>query len=344
MLLILASVANAAEFEPSLLAQVWATAYDQDEEAQSDPAGYGDPEDDPGFKVRRARVGMDVTDDSGKLSAGVEVGYSAGSDALVSYNGGVGLNEARVSVQAHELVGIDAGLIKVPVGRENLTSSRQLAFQERTVHSNHLMPFREVGALADFQSNGLRVRAGAFNGNGSLRGDDDPGLLTVARAEYTLGDGDAYQTFGTVEGLTLGIAGDFAYNGELATTSMLYGGDLIVRLNGLTATAEFHQAVITPRNSDVDAPGVLASTTRRGGHAQLGYTLQDTWEPMARFEVFDEDTSESNNGDLAHGTLGVTAHLMDDHLRVGGGYVMRMETGGRSISNDTARFWSQVSF
>ena len=344
MLLLMLSSADAAEFDPSLLAQVWATVYDQDTEDQSDPAGYGDPEDDPGFKVRRARVGMDVTDDSGKLGAGVEVGYSAGSDAIVSYNGGIGLDEARVSVQAHELLGVDAGLVKVPVGRENLSSSRELAFQERTVHSNHLLPYREVGVLADFATSGLRVRAGAFNGNGSLRGDDDPGLLAAARAEYTLGEGDPYRTFGTVDGLTLGVAGDFAMNRELATTTLLYGGDVVLRVKGLTAQVEFHQAVLSASNTQVDAPGVLADTTRRGGSAQVGYTLKDTWEPVARFEVFDEDTSELNNGDLAHGTFGLTAHLVDDHLRLGGGYVMRMETGGRSLPNDTVRLWSQVSF
>lgn len=344
MLLMLLSTAQAAEFEPSLLTQVWATVYDQDESAQSDPAGYGDPEDDPGFKVRRARIGMEVTDDTGKLSAGVEVGYSAGSDALVSYNGGIGLNEARVSVQAHENVAIDAGLVKVPVGRENLTSSRALPFQERTVGSNHLMPYREVGALADLGVSGLRVRAGAFNGNGSLRGDDDPGLLAVARLEYTLGEGNPYQTYGSVDGFTLGVAGDFVYNPELATTTMVYGGDMIVRIKGLTGIVEYHQARISPTNSDIDAPGVLSDTTRSGGYVQLGYTLKDTWEPVVRMEVFDEDAAESNNGDLAHGTVGVTAHLLEDQFKVGGGYVMRMETGGRSVSNDTVRLWSQVSF
>ncbi|HJN73302.1 MAG TPA: porin [Myxococcota bacterium] len=344
MLLLLLSSADAAETRPTVLAQVWATAYDQDETAQSDPAGYGDPEDDPGFKVRRARVGMDVVDDSGKLSAGVTVGYSAGSDAIVAYEGGVGLVEARASVQAHELVGVHAGLVKVPVGRETLTSSSALPFQERTVASNHLMPYREVGVLADFETAGLRLRAGAFNGNGSLRGDDDAGVLAAGRAEYTLGEGDPYRTFGSVDGFTLGVGGDFVFNPELATRTMVYGGDIVVRVKGLTAVVEYHQANITPTNTEAEAPGVLAATKRSGGHAQVGYTIADRWEPVARFEVFDEDASESNNGDLAHGTFGLTAHLMDDHLRLGGGYVMRRETGGRTVPNDTVRLWSQVAF
>ena len=39
---------------PVGLLQVWGTVWDQDVEPSTDPASYGDPEDDIGFKVRRA--------------------------------------------------------------------------------------------------------------------------------------------------------------------------------------------------------------------------------------------------------------------------------------------------
>ena len=40
--------------------QMWVTALDQDVDPLTDPASYGDPEDDPGFKIRRARLGLDL--------------------------------------------------------------------------------------------------------------------------------------------------------------------------------------------------------------------------------------------------------------------------------------------
>src|SRR5512137_2715001 len=49
--------ADEPSFTPVALVQVWGTAWDQDLDAQADPAGYGDPEDDPGFRIRRARLG-----------------------------------------------------------------------------------------------------------------------------------------------------------------------------------------------------------------------------------------------------------------------------------------------
>ena len=54
--------------QPVGLLQVWATAWDQDGDPATDPAGYGDPEDDLGFKIRRARVGLEGTADDFRYS------------------------------------------------------------------------------------------------------------------------------------------------------------------------------------------------------------------------------------------------------------------------------------
>ena len=65
---------------PTALIQGWITAYDMDEDPQADPASYGDPEDDPGIKARRVRLGAEGASDV--LRYAVTVGYSAPFDAL----------------------------------------------------------------------------------------------------------------------------------------------------------------------------------------------------------------------------------------------------------------------
>jgi hypothetical protein len=40
-------------------------------------------------------------------------------------------------------------------------------------------------------------------------------------------------------------------------------------------------------------------------------------------------------------TVGFTAHQLDDHVRVGAGYVLRLEPSDLAIANDTARLWFQ---
>jgi hypothetical protein len=339
LLFVCSAFASEMELQPYVLGQVWGTVYDQDVGDRADPAGYGDPEDDMGFKVRRARIGVNGSYGD-QLTYGIDVGMSSGSDALSRGEEDVQLVGAWAGVQLTELVGMNVGLTKVPFGRENLMSSAEIPFQERTVQSNHMVSRREVGAVVDANGGMWRLRAGAFNGNGSLLGDTDPGGLAVARAEVVIGDGDVYRTYGTVEGLTLGVGGDFAFNDEFATRSMSYGGDLIVRTGGLTAMVEGHMARITPTDATVDAPGVFVETKRWGGYGQLGYSM-GLFEPVLRVELFDEDMSVSDNGDLLHAVVGLNAHLMDDRLRVGGGYVHRAERGGLELPNSTARLWVQ---
>ena len=49
---------NGFEVTPTAQLQVWSTIWDQDEDPTADPAAYGDPEYDPGFSIRRGRIGM----------------------------------------------------------------------------------------------------------------------------------------------------------------------------------------------------------------------------------------------------------------------------------------------
>ena len=70
--------------KPYALIQSWITLHDQDVDPLVDPAGYGDPEDDPGFKLRRVRLGLEGADDT--LSYGVVVGVSSPEHARETFD------------------------------------------------------------------------------------------------------------------------------------------------------------------------------------------------------------------------------------------------------------------
>lgn len=72
----------APEPTPYLLVQSYITLYDQDEDVLADPAGYGDPEDDVGFKIRRARAGF--TGQSDVLKYSIILGMSTPYDSLIA--------------------------------------------------------------------------------------------------------------------------------------------------------------------------------------------------------------------------------------------------------------------
>lgn len=327
------------------LLQVWATAYDQDENPLTDPASYGDPEDDPGFKIRRARIGLGGQEGGARYD--LTFGFSSGYDAL----GGppdedIQLISASGGLKAAKGLWIDAGVVKVPTSRSFLMSASELALGDRPVGSNALVPAREVGLTVDGrigQEDGFRGRGriGLFNGNGSLVGDDNAGKMVAARLEGIYGPGDTYKTFGKVDGFTLGFAGDLVYSSDLVTNNLHYGGDVLVRVAGLALLIEGHMSTITPQNTELDLPGTLGETPRLGTVAQVGYSIK-RWEPVVRFSTFDDHREFDDNGDIAIGEGGVVWHGKGDSIRAGALYVTRLELQGQPTQNDSARLWMQL--
>lgn len=332
--------------EPYALIQVWGTAWDFDEDPQGDPAGYGDPEDDVGFKIRRARLGFEG--EGPRLRYGVVVGTSAPYDAVLaqgssSSGGGISLVDAYGGYAPMKDIWLMAGVQHVPVSRDNLASARDQTFQEDAVSTVWMTPGREAGLVADADFGVARVRLGAFNGNDSLVSDDNLGKLLSARAEIKVGgEASTYKTYGRVEKFNLGYGVDAFYDADVATSTLNLGTDLMIRTGGLALMAEARYAMIKPTSSDVATPDVLDETKRLGVMAQVGYSVK-SWEPAARFSMFDDQLGTSDNGDVANTEVGVTWHGLDDHVRLGGGYVLRLEMGGSSIQNDTVRLWMQMA-
>jgi len=329
---------------PTALIQSWITVYDMDQDRQADPAGYGDPEDDPGMKLRRARLG--VEGESDVLKYAVSVGFSAPFDALTTPGSEIELVDAYVGYAPVKDLWIQGGVSKPPIGREQLMSSSELALAERSVESEWLVPGRDAGVMGDWRTHGdarVRLRAGAYNGNGDLLGDNNNGKLVAGRAEFAFGPGRTYQTWGGDKGFTLGVGADGYYNADVSTGTGSAGGDLMLRVAGLSLMAEGRFAHLSPRNTDVRAPGVFDPVNRWGGLAQVSYGIGPV-EPAVRFSLFDDNTSAKDNGDVAELLAGVTGHLLDDHARVGAGYVMRMEMGGATIPNDTVRIWTSLRY
>jgi hypothetical protein len=327
--------------KPMLLVQTWATLMDQDQGVVADPGGYGDPEDDPGFKMRRVRMGFEGKNDQVKY--GVTAGMSSAYDAVAASRGHdahLDLVDAYGGFSPAKGVWMVGGVQKVPVSREALISSGNLTFTERAVSTEWLTPGRDIGAVIDGRWKAFRLRVGAFNGSGDLQGDDNNGKLLAARAEGSIGSGKTYRTFGTVDELTIGVGVDGWMNDQVAVKTQGMGADIIVRFEGLALLAEARMVSAAPKEDLVVTPGVFAETSRQGVMAQLGYTV-GSLEPAVRFSTLDDDTNIEDSGDVSEILGGVTWHSDKDQVRAGAGYAVRNETGGNVVPNDTLRAWFQ---
>jgi len=328
--------------KPYALIQSWITLHDQDVDPLVDPAGYGDPEDDPGFKLRRVRLGLEGADDT--LSYGVVVGVSSpydGVEASENPSTSIQLVDAYGGYSPMENLWFVGGVQKVPVSREALISSGDLALTDRAVSTHYLTPGRDLGVVADYSYTIARLRVGAFNGGGDIWGDVDKGKLVSARAEVVIGDGNAYQTWGEVSGLTLGVAVDGYINSDVATDTNGAGADFIVRMGGLALLAEGRMKKVVPKEELVVVPGVLGETSMNGASVQVGYSVGPV-EPVLRYAVLDDDTSIEDVGDVSEVLGGLTFHAAHDRIRAGAGYVLRLEGGNLPMPNDTVRTWFQL--
>ena len=158
--------------------------------------------------------------------------------------------------------------------------------------------------------------------------------------EMVYGSANPYKTYGVVDGVTLGLAGDFFSNADIATDTTGFGGDMILRIAGASILGEFRSTKIVPTNTDLAESDVFAETNRLGYLVQVGYTIKN-YELATRYSTFDDNSTIENSGDISALSTGLTWHAPKDIIRSGIGYEMRMETGSDSIANDTVRVWFQ---
>jgi len=327
--------APAVDVDPVALLQVWGTAYDMDVDPQADATGYGDPEDDIGFKVKRARLGLRARsgDFTGRIMGGAAAAYDAWDDdqeAFALYDASLGWNRKWFAV--------DVGLQSVPFSRDNLIASGELTFQERGLAAEHLSDERNVGVVAQAKGAGVTGRLGVFNSGGGLFGDDNVGKTLVARAEYDLGDRDTYALWGGKEGFGLGVGAVGLYTMDLATNTLSVGGDAVVRAGPVNVLAEGAWSQERPTATDVAAPGVWEVTNRVGVTGEVNVGI-GRFQPAARVSWF----QDSALGSWTQVLGGVVAHVGPtgnaDLVRVGAGYVLRLEE--EPVPNDTVRLWAQ---
>ncbi len=248
------------------------------------------------------------------------------------------------------LTSLSLGVQRVPFSREAMISSADLVFQERAVGTNWLPPGREVGALAtqslslsdDPGGNQLLLRLGAFNGNGALFGDTDPGILASGRLELILGD--AYRTWSPElePALGIGIAG--LIDTDLATSTRALEADLLARYSVVTLLGEAVSSTITPNQTDVVAPGVAGATGRLGWLGQLSVFVPTKGprglELAARYATFDDAVALDNNGDVGILHTGATYRGLLEQIDLGLAFIHRIELD--NAPNDTIRLTAQI--
>jgi phosphate-selective porin len=242
------------------------------------------------------------------------------------------------------------GQYKVPFGRQQLTSSGNQQFVDRSLVSDEYERGRDIGVSVQgaVWNNTLEYRAGVFNGNGLNRpGNDNDkfqynarlmwqpnGAQVLAQRAWVSGalysEADFEST--TVPLFAFGL--NFESNNFHRTTtgddlkSTIVGIDGVYKFKGFSATGEYFLRTRRPETA--------ARFDSNGGYLQAGMMLNQfrTWEAVARYG--ERDVSDRvGNDDIAEIRGGINYYYRRHSLKFQTDFG-RVETG-RAAAGGTRR-------
>lgn len=250
---------------------------------------------------------------------------------------------------------ITGGQFKVPLGRQEMTSSAYLQFLDRDILSGEFTRGRDVGLQVDGRVAGgkLEYAAGIFNGNPASRlGNDNQAYQYNARVvaqpfgavRYSESDfesraprADGAPAHRALLAVGLGLEHNDLHGAgsrvnDYSTT--IVSGDVVLKVSGLSLFGEYFGRHRNPETGP--------SFRSDGWHAQAGYFLiRDRLEAAVRYARF--DASGAPDDDVKE-TGGVISYFIRKHYLKVNGDVRRLENEGRGTIDHEVRLQTQVVF
>lgn len=273
-------------------------------QVQADGGDRGDsrfPDSEVRFYLRRARASA-AAGLPGGFDARVEVELAGSLGSASSLR--AQLTDAWVGWSRGASLGVRAGQLKTPFGREQLHSDPRLPSIERALGSDRLTPGRQVGVQlhGDLHGGRLSYAVGAFNGSGTnSSANDDGNLLLAARLSATpwkgsFGDAEASLGAGlngfATDDERLALSPDFRFDSTPASPARddLFSGrrvgagvDVNLRAGRFEVTSE---ALLVRFEPEAGVPAASFDATSLAALASFEL-LPDRLQLLARLDRFD---------------------------------------------------------
>ena len=310
------------------------------------------------FRVRRAKTSLqgwffrpEFKFDLQLSWAGPEPGASAQTaleDALITWD-----------ASKKETFQVTFGQFKVPLGRQEMTSSSRLQFADRDIFSFEFTRGRDLGLEFNgkLSKKRLSYMLGVFNGNAASRlGNDNAKFQYNARVMFEPWGAVGYSEgdFESKDKPLLAVAGEFEQNNlayasnvsdNLKTT--IWGGDVVFKYKGFSLWAEYLARDRKPQPvGSVDpsqAPFSTVAFNSNGWHGQAGYFLKrDVVEVALRYATYDPTDRIANNDRTEVG--GALNYFINKHFLKLQADFRQLENKADKTKNKELRIQSQVMF
>ena len=254
---------------------------------------------------------------------------------------------------------IRGGQFKVPLGRQEMTTSSGLQFVDRDILSGEFTRGRDLGLQVDGFLGGRRIEyaAGVFNGNPASRlGNDNEAFQYNARVvfhpfgvvRYSESDFESRMPPEGVAAehperrrplIALGVQAEHndlhgagSRVNDYRTT--ILGGEVVVKYRGLSVFGEYFGRHREPETGP--------SFRSDGWHAQAGYfLLRDRLEAAARYARYDPSPAGDDDVKEAGGVLN---WFFRRHALKVQADLRRIENGNLDVTNHELRVQAQVVF
>jgi phosphate-selective porin OprO and OprP len=186
---------------------------------------------------------------------------------------------------------LQLGQYKVPFGRQEMTSSFNLQFVDRSIVAGEFEKGRDLGVMVDGLLANQKVAwyASAVNGNGrNQTANDNDKLQYNARVQFQPLGVVAYSEadFETTDKPLFSVAGQYEQNSLFNTTTAndlkreIFGGDAVFKYKGLFVQGEYFNRKFTPETG--------VSYKSNGYNAEAGYAFsRRKWEVAFRYSSWD---------------------------------------------------------
>lgn len=326
---------------PVVLVQVQAVPYAGDDSFFQ----AGDMAEQPGFRLRRARVGF-----AGELYdvAPFEVSAELVADERATAR----LNDAWIGYRFRPWLEVYAGAHKVPFSRAALMSAGSPALIERPLAVRAMAPFRQVGVHIEgsFLGGALHYYAGVWNGfqrsdqfyrgydqNAATFGNRFDDLAYSARiATEPFGElGPEVADFERTPRLKLGAGVGYFYSD--GGTRDIHGGeaDMLVHWKGIHFMGELLFSQVDPEDVPSQPTTQIARIKSLAGFGEVGYAvIKSRLAVSARVEWVNPNLDVSSEADALVITGGASYFVVEDLVKAQLDYTHREELGGSSLKND----------
>ena len=283
------------------------------------------------FNFKRARIGV-----KGRVNRSFSYYVVLETSAFIG-GGDAYLLDAFVTYDKNEWAKISLGSFKQPFGREVSTACHSLTTIDRSIVADQLVaPQRDMGLmlLGGSSKTKFKYAVALMNGRGLGVNDNNKKKDFIGRASYQV-----------LDFMNVGASFRYGYPSNEDDDRTTYGIDASIKYNDFTVQGEYiydEGDYNRAAGGGCGADPLELGEKREGAYIMATYDVNEKFQPVFKYEYFDQDTDIKKIGYQERMTVGLN-YFFNKKTRLQINYQANIETH-INVDNDALLMQMQIRF